>query len=117
MQLTEPSIADGPFSRRWCHIFSIAISCHDVVSLQEVVAGALLSSGLLHSPDNPLISITSLQQLQDVKSTFCLRRNVLIMEMSLKSVGMFMLHVLHWNIKIPNYLTGKKESSCESTEV
>lgn len=43
MQLTEPSSADGPFSRRWCHIFSIAISCHDVVSLQEVVAGALLS--------------------------------------------------------------------------
>lgn len=117
MQLTEPSSADGPFSRRWCHIFSIAISCHDVVSLQEVVAGALFCSGLLHSPDNPLISITSLQQLQDVKSTFCLRRNVLIMEMSLKSVGMFMLHVLHWNIKIPNYLTGKKESSCESTEV
>jgi len=73
----------------------------------------------LHSncPDNALSSISYLQQTKDVKITFCLRRNVVIMEMSLESVDMFMLHTLYWNIKIPNYLTGKNESSCESTEV
>lgn len=113
VQCIGPSSAGGAFSHRWCPIFSLT-SCYHDVSPQELVAGVLFCLRLLQSPGNPLISISYLQQPQDIKSTFCLRRNVQIMEMSVESVGMFMLHILHWNTKIPNYLTDK-ESSCEST--
>lgn len=108
--------AGGAFSCRWCPIFSLTSWCHDVDSPQELMAGLLFCLEWLQSPGNPLISINYLQQPQDIQSTFCLRRNVRIMEMSPESVGMFMLHLLHQNIKIPNCLTDK-ESSCESTEI